>query len=536
MKMMKKLLSLTLAIVMVLSLAVTAFAEETTYKITIKNDKTGHTYEAYQIFAGDLLVKENKDKILSNIVWGAGVNSETLMAALKKTSPFTNCETAADVAELLKTESDAKAFAEIVGNHLTTAQGSSEWDATTKYTISGLPAGYYLVKDKDNSIDGAEGDAYTDFIIEVVGDAEAEPKSEIPSLTKQIKHNELDPSDENAEAAWGPVGDNQIGDEVFFRTISDVPDKTESFETYTYIIHDTMGKGLTSNVVTDNTNNNVTVKVNNETALDSKYITVEADGNTFSVKIDVKTAITAGDLKETDKLYTYYSGILNDEALIYDEGKQENTAYLEYSNNPHDDTDTTDTKEVVVYDWTFKTVVKKVDGAATDTQLEGAIFVLSEKSDLTLSYADGTVTPSDDLIKLVDAGSGVYRVATDEDATTTYTFVAGNPTIKGLDDETDYYLYEVKAPDGYNLVTEPVHIRISADGYGTAGSTRPTVKVSVDGKEQADNIPVSVVNNSGAKLPETGGIGTTIFYIVGGLLTLGAVVLLVTKKKMSAAE
>ena len=149
MKHMKKLTGVLLALVMTLSLATTAFADETTYSITINNSAEGHTYEAYQIFTGDLAEKDGK-KVLSNIVWGRGI-SEAGKTALGD---------AAAKAETLKTEADAKAFAKEVAPYLTTAAGSANTVTDGKYVISGLAAGYYLVKDKDDSLSG-DADAYT---------------------------------------------------------------------------------------------------------------------------------------------------------------------------------------------------------------------------------------------------------------------------------------------------------------------------------------------------------------------------------------
>lgn len=147
MKKAKKILGLLLAMVMMMSVAITAMAEET-YSITINNSTGGHTYEAYQIFTGDLSTNEAGEKVLSNIVWGSGV-SEAGKTALGD---------AAAKAEKLKTEADAKAFAKEVAPYLTTAAGSASTVTDGKYVISGLAAGYYLVKDKDGSVTG-EGDA-----------------------------------------------------------------------------------------------------------------------------------------------------------------------------------------------------------------------------------------------------------------------------------------------------------------------------------------------------------------------------------------
>ncbi|MBQ5683500.1 MAG: LPXTG cell wall anchor domain-containing protein, partial [Peptococcaceae bacterium] len=132
-----------------------------------------------------------------------------------------------------------------------------------------------------------------------------------------------------------------------------------------------------------------------------------------------------------------------------------------------------------------------------------------------------------------DPSTGAYRVATEGEAAV-YTIEAGSVVIKGLDDSIDYYLYETKAPDGYNKIDEPVQFKIEAK-YSNDGSqldeNSPVVVVS--GEKSQNGMKIDVVNNSGATLPETGGIGTTIFYVVGGALVLGAAVLLVTRRRMA---
>ena len=149
MKQTKKFACLLLALVMMLSMVTTALAEETTYSITIDNSAEGHTYEAYQIFTGDL-AKKDGNKILSNIVWGSGI-SEAGKTALGD---------AAAKAETLKTEADAKAFAKEVAPYLTTVAVFANTVTDGNYVISGLAAGYYLVKDQDGSLTG-DNDSYT---------------------------------------------------------------------------------------------------------------------------------------------------------------------------------------------------------------------------------------------------------------------------------------------------------------------------------------------------------------------------------------
>ena len=519
---MKKLASLLLALVMALALAVPAFAAGETYSITIANAAENHVYEAYQIFAGDLSTNTDGKKVLSNIVWGSGV-SDAGKTALGD---------AAAKAETIKTEADAKDFAQKIAHYLTNPTTSAA-QTDGKYVISGLAAGYYLVKDKDNSLANKD-DFYTAYIMRVVDSVEAAPKGDKPTLDKEIKHND--------GKTWGDVGDNQIGDTVEFRTISTVPD-TSNYTSYTYIIRDTMSDGLTSNVksATD-----VTIKVNdkdgNGTTLDSKYCTVEVDtkdANTFTVTIDILQAVKDGVLKAKDELYTYYSGVLNSNAKV---GSADNTneAKLEYSNNPNNSEDKATTPPSKVYDWTFKMKINKVD--ENNKALTGAKFVLSKSGNLNVADLecgeDGVPTKTDNLIKLVKVSDTEYRVAMDtETEKTTYVIEAGAVTIKGLDDATDYYLYETKAPVGYNQLKAPVKFTITA-AYNADGSQlasdSPTVSIN-DGAASTD-LSANIKNKAGSTLPSTGGIGTTIFYVVGSVLVIGAAVVLITRKRMGKSD
>lgn len=502
MKRVKRVLALLAAFALVLAMAVPAWADKATYTITI--NKSVGTYEAYQIFKGDLA-----GNVLSNIEWGTGV-TEAGKAAFGEM-------TAAEVAKTLDNETAAKAFATKISGYLDT---KAAVEGTTE--ITGLSAGYYLIKNKNESVNS--GEAYTDFILQVVKNVDITPKGQKPTLEKQIKHN---------DGEWGVVGDNQIGDTVEFRTITTVP-ITTGYTEYLYAICDEMSTGLTSNVTATS---GITIKINDEAELDSSYYTVTVDSenaNKFSVKVDILKAIKDGKIEEGDKLYTYYTGVLNKDAQVYDEGKQQNTAFLQYSNNPHDNTTSGKTPYEIVYDWTFKMNVQKIDGADADKQLEDAKFVLSKNGAVDLGTIDenGTPAKTDNLIKLVyDSESSTYRVATANDATTTYVMTAGNITIKGLDDAVDYYLYETKAPAGYNRLTEPVKFKINAT-YNETGDSCTAVSTKVGDKAAVTGLKVSVENNAGTTLPSTGGMGTTVFYVVGGGLMAVAVVLLVTKKRM----
>ena len=503
MKYMKKLITLLAALTLALAMAVPAFAETTTttYTITIKNG-TG-TYAAYQIFKGDL-----HDNTLSNIKWGDNVTHDGQKVLGHP----------ADKAKALTGEAEAKAFASEVAQYLTDPAAGTGTDS-----ITGLAAGYYLIKNTDVGT----GEVFTDYILQVVENVTVQPKSGKPTLDKQIKHND------NGE--WGVVGDNQIGDTVEFRTITTVP-IVSGYTKYTYVIHDEMSAGLTSNV---HSNDDVTIKVNDEDAkkLDKIYYTVTVDpknANKFTVTVDVLKAIEDGKMAAGDTLYTYYTGILNENAKVYNDGKQDNKAYLEYSNNPHNDTTTNETPAKVVYDWTFKMEVNKVDGE-NNAPLTDAKFVLSKNGNCALGAidADGNPDNKTDLIKLIDNKDGSYTVApADYTGSVVYVMTAGNITINGLDDATKYYLYETKAPAGYNRLTAAVRFEITAT-YSDAGDSCTSVTATVNNDPQP-SVSVNVKNNKGSTLPSTGGIGTTIFYVIGGGLMAVAAVLLVTKKRMNS--
>lgn len=499
MKYMKKLMTLLAVLTLALAMAVPAFAAtSTTYTITINNG-TG-TYEAYQIFKGDLY-----NDTLSNIEWGDNVTPDG-QAALGD---------AAVKAKTLTGEAEAKTFASEVAQYLTNPPAG-----TGTNSITGLAAGYYLIK---NATVG-EGEVFTDYILQVVKDVEVNPKSGKPTLDKQIRHND------NGE--WGVVGDNQIGDTVEFRTITTVP-YVSGYTQYKYVIYDEMSAGLTSNVKNEN---DVTIKVNDTTELDKKYYTVTVDeknANKFTVTVDVLNAIKDGKMVEGNTLYTYYTGILNEKAKVYNDGKQDNKAYLEYSNNPHDNTTTNKTPEKVVYDWTFKMEINKIDGES-NAPLSDAKFVLSKNGNCSLGTIgdDGTPSITTDLIDLIENNDGSYTVAPAGcTGSVVKVMTAGKITIKGLDDATEYYLYETKAPAGYNRLTDAVKFKITAT-YNDTGDSYTSVTAAVNDVEQS-SVSVQVANNKGSTLPSTGGIGTTLFYVIGGVLMAVAAVLLVTKKRMN---
>ena len=507
MKHIKKLASLLLVLVMVFALATTAFAEETTYSITINNSAKDHTYEAYQIFTGDL-----SGTTLSNIVWGSGV-SEAGQTALGD---------AAAKAETLKTEADAKAFAKAVAPYLTTAAGSANTVTDGKYVISGLAAGYYLVKDQDGSLTG-DNDSYTEYIIQVVGNVTATPKSDVTEVQKKVK--DINDSTDTTKTDWQDSADYDIGDSIPFQLKATLADNVSSYTTYKVVFHDTLSKGLTYN-------NDAKVYID---GTETNGFVVNADGTTtLTVSCDDVKALGAGN---SSVITVEYTAKLNENAVLGSAGNP-NKVYLEYSNNPNksesgENHETGKTPEDTVIVFTYQTIINKVD--SENKPLTGAAFKLEK----LIKGKDGAA----------DTWTTVKEFTVDE-TTTSFTF-------SGLDDG-QYKLTETKTPAGYNTI-DPIYFVIEATHDATADTPALTVlkayltdengnkKTEVKDGETvnidlgtvdltAGSITTTVVNKSGSELPSTGGIGTTIFYVLGGVLVLAAVVLLVTKKRMSGAE
>ena len=494
MKNMKKIASLILALIMAFAMTATAFAEETTpttYTITINNSTEGHTYEAYQIFTGDL-----HEGVLSNIEWGSSVSNSAGLGD------------AAAVAEKLDTNytgADKNTVDDLLKVITLGAPVADSGETSNPYEISGLAAGYYLVKDQDGSVTG-EGDAYTEYIIKVVGNVTTEPKSDVPEVEKKVK--DINDSTDDAMTDWQDSADYDIGDSVPFQLKATLASNVSSYTTYKVVFHDTLSKGLTYD-------NNAKVYIaGEETNGFTVTSTVNADGTTtLTVSCDDVKSLGAGN---NSVITVEYTATLNNNAVLGSAGNP-NEVYLEYSNNPNKseegDNETGTTPKDVVIVFTYKTIINKVDEEGNP--LTGAEFTLEKYNKETDKWEAITVVKNDD--------------------GTTFTF-------SGLDDG-DYRLTETKTPAGYNTI-DPIEFTITAEhdvlsdnpaltslnGNVTTGEITFTSNVT-DGSLSTD-----VVNKAGSTLPETGGMGTTIFYILGGLLVLFAVVFLVAKKRMSNME
>ena len=476
MKHVKKLASILLALVMALALTATAFAEGETGSITINDAVVGQTYTIYQIL--DLESYNTTAKAYSykaNSAWETWLRTQTTYVSFDAQGYVT-----------WKDGADAAAFAKLAQKYAKdnsiTNQGSVTATSTT-VSFTGLDLGYYLV---DTTLGTLCSLNTTN------PDVVMEEKNEVPTNVKTVE--------EDSTGNYGEKNDADIGQTVNFKSTITAQAGAEN-----YVFHDTMSAGLTYTGVTGITLNGTTVDASNYTVVTEGL----TDGCTFEVRF---TQAFCDTLKANDQIVISYTATLNENAVIAGEGNP-NTSKVSYGDKgdaSHTPSGTTPPSETVTYTWDVD-VFKYTKDGETEKALADAKFTLSKN-------ADGS-----NPIALVSKGNNVYRVAkTGETDTVTEitTDATGKFTIKGLDADT-YYLTETAAPAGYNKLAGPVTIVIGENGVVNGTTEAPQ---GVD--------EVKVLNQSGAELPSTGGIGTTIFYVLGGVLVVGAAVLLVTKKRM----
>ena len=470
--------------------------------ITINNNTAGHTYKAYQIFKGGL---SQDGTILSDIQWGNGVNSAALLTALKEnmSEKFgADCTTAADVAKVLaglKDDATAlSAVAVVINQNLNNANGAQS-TGTGPYTITVPSDGYYLVRD-EGTVTATDGG--TNFILQVIGNVDVTPKTtNAPDVDKKVKlHGVPGAVLSNAVSA-------EVGHEVDFTITTTIPTGLDSYTNYTFNIVDTMSEGLTYK------GDFLVHTVGAKTSLqkDEDY-TLTIEGQTITVTLASKYVLA----NPGQKIEITYVAAVNDKSLTKD--RENNSVHIVYSNNPADSNSTVTTVDKVVYVYNFDIVIDKVDGA-DNKKLEGAQFALYKETgyvDLYYQWYDEN-----------HENPNTFGWSTEADRTIVKTDKNGVASFKGLVPGT-YYLQEIKAPDGYNTLDKPVKVEITAT-YDENGNITTN---ATQNEQKHYQVTSTITNNKGTVLPSTGGIGTTIFYVVGGLLMVGAAILLITKKRM----
>ena len=499
---------------MVLGLATTVSAAN----VTIPDNLSGHSFVAYQIFTG---TQADSEGDLGDVKWGADIDEAAFLAKLQAAYPavFTaEVDAALEVAaKLADSESvDAKKVAQLAYECM---DGSGT--ALKAGEDNALADGYYLIVDTNLGSEADDIKAYNSALLQITDDITITVKTDVPEVEKKVK----DTNDSTGTTTdWQDSADYDIGDTVPFQLTATLPNNYADYSVYKLVFKDTFTHFENVTITAAYLANANGAKVADFAAGDYNYA---ATSNGFNVTFaNLKTSSIAAQIGNSMKIVVEYTAVLSNDAAMGVEGNP-NIVKLEYSNNPNwtpeydnngnpenpEDTPTGETPEDKVIVFTYKVVVNKTDKAGN--ALQGAGFTLYKKN-----------------------AAGEYIAIGQElkgDTVTTFVW-------ERLDDG-DYKLVETTTPAGYNTI-EDIFFTITAEhdalsdnpaltnlsGDVTSGEAEFTAS------EPDGSLTTDVVNQAGTTLPETGGMGTTLFYAIGGLLVAAAVVLLVTKKRMASAE
>lgn len=482
MKRTKKLASLLLALVMVFAVAVTVLAEGSG-SITVDNAVVGQTYTIYEILRLESYNADtNAYSYKATDAWEEFINGDGIKGIYVDVNKqgYVTWHEGADASAFAKA---AQAYA---GAHSIPNQGSKTATSTT-VKFENLELGYYLMDSTLGTLCTLDTTTPDVIIME---------KNEVPSNEKTVE--------EDSSKNYGSVNDADIGQTVNFKSTVTLPAGSENV-----IFHDKMSAGLTLNAES--------VQVYTDVGLTTK---LEADSYTLKTSglLDACTFEIAfsqeylNGLQKKAVVYVVYSAVVNENAVVGDEGNP-NTSHLSYGDKSN--TKTTPGSNTTTYTWSFD-VLKYGNGNETNV-LANAEFVLLNSNKSKVAVVENEKLKG--WMELPAAGEDDSVVWPAN--TILKTNKNGKISIAGLDADT-YYLREIKAPAGYNVLNEDVEVKIDPD---VSDKTMTLVSVTV----KVDNL-------SGTELPSTGGMGTTFFYVAGSILLLGAAVLLVTKKRMNAAK
>ena len=480
----KKLMAALLAVALLCAMAVPAFAADEatteTGTVTVQNVVSGKTYKIYRILDID-----THDSTYNSVVYKVNNKWKDFIKDFIESTGntyFTRIDSTTGVVVVKEglTSKNIAALAAAaktwLGGHTIAADGEQTAGASdTSIQFTDKELGYYLLSSSN------WGTANADAIFSLSSsnpNVTVKEKNGKPTIDKKIIENN------------NPVDSNTAGidDYVQFQITVNVIDGQPS----NYVIHDKMSAGLT---FVNTTEHPVKVLLNNAELNASQYDIVTDSTKahtdcTFEIKIHDNV------LSANDKITVTYYGQVNSSAVI--NGDNTNEANLTYGTSGKSSWEQTTTK-------VFGFKVFKHAGTDTKHLLPGAEFRLYKTVSEATYYAQFNT-------------NGLLTGWTTDATATGVTMTSNDKTelvLNGLDAGT-YYLEEIKAPDGYNKLTDPVTVTITEDG-----------KVN-----ETANGTVYVSNNAGATLPSTGGMGTTLFYVIGGGLMVAAVVLLVTKKRM----
>lgn len=521
-KVIKKLLAALLAVAMVCAMAIPAFAYDT------EEVRAHHSFEAFQIFQGD--VSDDNTKI-SNVKWGKNITNSTdflekLTADPTISGEFNNPTTAQDVLAVISkwhdSDDNSIAFARFVCHYLYSGAVDPGTSIPSSGDVVEIPedgAGYYLIVDTTDFSTGDSYHAYNSFLLKVNKgkfNLPIKPKFVKPTVEKKVYDN--DNNDISSAGGWGSSADHAINEKFKFQLIAKLPASSDRaydyYDNYTVRFTDTLSDGITFDKLD-------TVEITNGDGSTPQVInnyTLDPNDPQSSFKLsidDVKTCVP--DLNKGATITVTYTAHLNEKAYVNTVGggtDNKNSVYLEYSNNPRISTslDHTPESEVRVYTYQLNNT-KYRDDDTPGNELAGAGFRL---------YSDEACHDEDEIkLKMNDDGTYSRDFSTEGKGVEMISGQDGQFNVKGLDAGT-YYLKETKTPDGYSAC-KVIPVTIKADHSRND-------QVNLEGS----NLTNDIVNikDGGITLPSTGGIGTTLFYVVGGGLMVAAIVLLVTKKRM----
>lgn len=524
-KAIKKLLAALLAVAMLCAMAIPAFAYNTE-----ENLNGTHGYSAFQIFKG-VISKDNQT--LSNVEWGQNIpHYEDFLAKLKEDPTLGNLfNEADDVQDVLAviskwhdSDNDSIAFARFVCNYLYSDANADPKPVITDHTggINIPESGYYLIVDTTYFNLGDFYHAYNSFFLLNVPQAPyvvlVNHKVVKPYVEKEVYDNQ----DGTNEAGFGSSADHAINEEFQFQLTATLPASENNGRAYDYydeyavLFNDTLSKGITydrlDSVVIES--NGIPYDITNDS---SKYEVddsrLESD-HYFVVGIpDVKACGAGLNLNDGATITVTYTAHLNDNAAVNSTSgstENKNKVQLQYSNNPRNSAywGFTPESEVCVYTYQLNNT-KYHDEDKPGNELEGAGFRL---------YSDEACEHE---VELYKEGDFYYPITTGKTAVEMKSAANGQFNVKGLDAGT-YYLKETTPPAGYSACDKtPIVISATHDEHN----------VNLSGESNLNN---KIINKKagGITLPSTGGIGTTLFYVIGGGLMVAAAVLLITKKRM----
>lgn len=523
-KAIKKLLAALLAVAMVCAMAIPAFAYDT------EEVRAHHSFEAFQIFQGD--VSDDNTKI-SNVKWGKNITDSTdflekLTADPTISGEFNNPTTAQDVLAVISkwhdSDDNSIAFARFVCHYLYSGAVDPGTSIPSSGDVVEIPidgAGYYLIVDTTYFKPGDSYHAYNSFLLKVNKgkfNLPIKPKFVKPTVEKKVYDNDI--NDISSAGGWGSSADHAINEEFKFQLTATLPASENNGRAYDYYDEymvtfcDTLSAGITfdrwDTVVINNGGADIPIPAENY------YSDASNQDLTLSIE-DVKTCAPGLNLNNGATITVTYTAHLNEKAYVNTAGgasntENKNSVYLEYSNNPRISTslDHTPESEVCVYTYQLNNT-KYRDDDTPGNELAGAGFKL---------YSDADCKNE---VELYQDGEFYYPIknATGKEAVEMKSAANGQFNVKGLDAGT-YYLKETTPPKDYSACDD-TKIVISA--------THDEHNVNLSGESNLNN---KIINKKagGITLPSTGGIGTTIFYVVGGGLMVAAIVLLVTKKRM----